>query len=106
MCDMHLAAERVVVDSFTVQRYCRTCTSFHPLEAFDGAKRTCARQLKAHTMRYLERKEGRVATAKRLPSPELHAMVAQQPVTLIEDLDFLFHHWLAENTDAGYCAAV
>ena len=22
------------------------------------------------------------------------------------DLDFLFHHWLSQNTDAGYCAAV
>jgi hypothetical protein len=27
-------------------------------------------------------------------------MAAQQPV--IEDLDFLFRHWFAENTDAGY----
>ena len=96
----------MVVDSFTVQRYCRTCTSLHPLEAFDGAKRTCARQLKAQAMRYLERKEGRVAVAANLPSPEmpqLHAMAAQQPV--IEDLDLLFHHWFAENTDAGYRAA-
>ena len=110
VCDMHLAAERVVVDRSTVQRYCRTCTSFHPLEAFDGAKRTCARQLKAQAMRYRERKEGRVVTiAVNLPSPELpqlHAMSAQQPVTLIEDLDFIFHHWFAENTAAGYCAAV
>ena len=112
VCAMHLTAERVVVDggsSPVVQRYCRTCTSFHPLEAFDGAKRTCARQLKAQAMRYLERKEGRVATiAANLPSPELpqlHAMAAQQPVTLIEDLDFIFHHWFAENTGAGYCAA-
>ena len=56
--------------------------------------------------RYLERKEGCVATAKRLPSPELHAMAAQQPVPLNEDLGFLFHPWLAENTAAGYCAAV
>jgi hypothetical protein len=39
----------------------------------------------------------RVAIAANLPSPEmpqLHAMAAQQPV--IEDLDFLFHHWFAE----------
>ena len=106
MCAMHLEAELVVVDS-SMQRYCRTCTSFHPLEAFDGAKRTCARQLKAQAMRYRERKEGRVAAiAANLPSPELpqlHAMAAQQPV--IEDLAFLFHHWFAENTDAGYRAA-
>ena len=108
VCAMHLEAERVVVDSTTVQRYCRTCSRFHPLEAFDGAKRTCARQLKAHAMRYLERKEGRVAINLRIPSPELpqlHAMAAQHPVTLIEDLDFLFHHWFAENTDADYWAA-
>ena len=107
VCAMHLEAEHVDVDS-SMQRYCRTCTSFHPLEAFDCAKRTCARQLKAQAMRYLERKEGRVTIAANLPSPEspqLRAMAAQQPVALFEDLDFLFHHWFAENTDAGYRAA-
>ena len=64
-------------------------------------------------MRYLERKKGRVATIEPLPPtnlrspelPQLHAVAAQQPVTLNEDLDRLFHHWLAENTDAGYRAA-
>ena len=31
--------------------------------------------------------------------------LATRPATLIEDLDFLFHHWFAESTDVGYRAA-
>ena len=117
MCAMHLTAERVVVDggsSPVVQRYCRTCTSFHPLEAFDGAKRTCARQLKAQAVRYLERQANREATAATattaaaqhpaLVLPQLHAMEAQQPslpVKQMDDLDVFFHHWLAEDAVAS-----
>jgi hypothetical protein len=110
---MHLAAERVVVDSgCSLQRYCRTCTGFHPLEAFDGAKRTCARQLKAQAVRYLERQANREATAATAAAvahpapvlPQLHATEAQQPslpVTPMDDLDVLFHHWLAEDVVAS-----
>lgn len=94
---MHLAAERVVVDSGSPERYCRTCTRFHPLEAFNGAKRTCARQLTAQTVRYRKRQADRVATAGTAPAahppapelPQLHATEAQQPslpVTLPNDM--------------------
>ena len=114
VCAMHLTAERVVVDggSSPVQRYCRTCTSFHPLEAFDGAKRTCVRQLKAQAVRYVERQANREATAATaaaaahpaLVLPQLHATEAQQPslpVTPMDDLDVFFHHWLAEDAVAS-----
>jgi hypothetical protein len=88
VCAMHLAAERVVVDSGSPERYCRTCTRFHPLEAFNGAKRTCARQLTAQTVRYRKRQAARVATAGMAPAahppapelPQLHVTEAQQPL--------------------------
>ena len=44
ICLMHLRAETVQLPAGP-HRHCQQCCAFHPLAAFSGAKRTCARRL-------------------------------------------------------------
>ena len=59
VCPMHLTAESVQLQpGGPLQRYCRTCSRWHNLIEFSGARRTCVRQLAAQAARYRERLAG------------------------------------------------
>ena len=59
LCHLHLRSGEVAVRG-VASRWCQTCSRFHPLAAFQGAKRTCAAQLAALRLR----RRGRAATKR------------------------------------------
>ena len=50
LCDLHLKASAVLKDGIA-QRFCQQCGRFHPLDEFDGAKRSCRARLLRHNAR-------------------------------------------------------
>ncbi|GBF90893.1 hypothetical protein Rsub_03748 [Raphidocelis subcapitata] len=54
ICEYHLKVPSVMRDSIP-QRFCQQCGRFHPLEAFDGTKRSCRSRLHKHNERRRKR---------------------------------------------------
>eukprot|EP00873_Tetraselmis_striata_P034557 jgi/Tetstr1/454821/TSEL_041701.t1 len=76
VCHEHQQAERVALSATAAegwQRYCQRCARFHPLDAFDAAKRSCRSSLEMHNLR---RRRNRAAT-----SAKPHARLASSPTS-------------------------
>lgn len=50
ICEYHLKATSILKDGIP-QRFCQQCGRFHPLEAFDGTRRSCRAMLQRHNAR-------------------------------------------------------
>lgn len=50
ICDDHLRAKSAIKDGIQ-QRFCQQCGKFHPVEDFDGDKRSCRERLDKHNAR-------------------------------------------------------
>ncbi|KAG1672795.1 hypothetical protein FOA52_002783 [Chlamydomonas sp. UWO 241] len=50
VCEKHIKLPAIVKDG-RLQRFCQQCGRFHPLAAFDGARKSCREQLNKHNAR-------------------------------------------------------
>jgi hypothetical protein len=57
ICEYHLKVPSVVRNN-RQQRFCQQCGRFHPLEEFDGTKRSCRSRLLKHNARRRKREGG------------------------------------------------
>jgi hypothetical protein len=58
ICPGHAKATQVILDGAAV-RFCQQCGRFHPLDSFEGNKRTCKAKLKVHNARRRHNKKAR-----------------------------------------------
>eukprot|EP00873_Tetraselmis_striata_P014865 jgi/Tetstr1/435129/TSEL_024097.t1 len=56
VCQEHLLAGAVDFEEQGQKRFCQQCARFHPVEEFDGAKRSCRLRLERHKLQRRKRK--------------------------------------------------
>jgi len=63
VCETHIRLPAIVKDG-RLQRFCQQCGRFHPLVAFDGARKSCREQLNKHNARRRRRSQMEARKAK------------------------------------------
>ncbi|GBF91731.1 hypothetical protein Rsub_04035 [Raphidocelis subcapitata] len=69
VCEYHLKVPTLMRDSIP-QRFCQQCGRFHPLDEFDGNKRSCRSRLLKHNARRRKREGPESGGARGRGSPE------------------------------------
>jgi len=67
VCEAHIRLPAIVKDG-RLQRFCQQCGRFHPLVAFDGARKSCREQLDKHNARRRRRAQTEAVRVK--PQPD------------------------------------
>lgn len=87
ICETHLKASSVVHQSIE-QRFCQQCGKFHPIEAFDGSKRSCRARLDKHNARRRRQREmaNMLRTTGRIDEGALCAKYGLTPAELAKKI--------------------
>mmetsp|Transcript_40342 Transcript_40342/g.114202 ORF Transcript_40342/g.114202 Transcript_40342/m.114202 type:complete len:463 (-) Transcript_40342:309-1697(-) len=78
VCLGHQAADFVDLPGDGPSRFCQRCARFHPVENYDGSKRSCRDSLSAHNLRRRRKRAANAAVAvskPTVPEPKLYCIV-------------------------------